>query len=298
VVLPDADLEFAADALIGAAYGSAGERCMAISAVVAVGAAGDPLVKLLEKKAKAIKLGVDMGPLVTEQHRTKVSSFIEKGVDEGAKLVVDAREQDVPKEGFYLGTSLFDYVTPDMEIYKNEILGRCWWFSGPIPGSSSFGESKSYAKRRDLHRVGRRSAALAARSRSWWASTCPSGPSRVSSFGGWRLFLATCVHGTERPFYRAPRRPRAGAPGHGARVRRLRLWDSSKQGRGTEMRRIGTSPSLFAARASTTQQTGGVDRMYVINCSENPSGRIALDAGRECRQACSAACYLIRHAQG
>ena len=123
VVLPDADLEFAADALIGAAYGSAGERCMAISAVVAVGAAGDPLVKLLEKKAKAIKLGVDMGPLVTEQHRTKVSSFIEKGVDEGAKLVVDARKQDVPKEGFYLGTSLFDYVTPDMEIYKNEIFG-------------------------------------------------------------------------------------------------------------------------------------------------------------------------------
>jgi len=123
VVLPDADLEFAADALIGAAYGSAGERCMAISAVVAVGAAADPLVKLLEKKAKAIKLGVDMGPLVTCQHRDKVASYIEIGVKEGAKLVVDARQQKVPKDGFYLGTSLFDYVTPDMEIYKNEIFG-------------------------------------------------------------------------------------------------------------------------------------------------------------------------------
>jgi malonate-semialdehyde dehydrogenase (acetylating)/methylmalonate-semialdehyde dehydrogenase len=123
VVLPDADLEFAADALIGAAYGSAGERCMAISAVLAVGAAGDPLVRLLEQKAKAIKLGVDMGPLVTRQHRDKVASYIPQGVKEGAKLVVDARQQSVPKEGFYLGTSLFDHVTPDMEIYKNEIFG-------------------------------------------------------------------------------------------------------------------------------------------------------------------------------
>ena len=123
VVLPDADLEFAADALTGAAYGSAGERCMAISAVVAVGAAADPLVRLLEKKAKAIKLGVDMGPLVTEQHRNKVASYLDVGVKEGAKLVVDARKQDCPKDGFYLGTSLFDHVTPQMEIYKNEIFG-------------------------------------------------------------------------------------------------------------------------------------------------------------------------------
>jgi malonate-semialdehyde dehydrogenase (acetylating)/methylmalonate-semialdehyde dehydrogenase len=129
VVLPDADLEFAADALIGAAYGSAGERCMAISAVVAVGAAADPLVALLEKKAKAIKVGPgtdqasEMGPLVTGQHRDKVASYIEAGLKERARLVVDARKQSVPKEGFYLGTSLFDHVTPDMEIYKNEIFG-------------------------------------------------------------------------------------------------------------------------------------------------------------------------------
>jgi malonate-semialdehyde dehydrogenase (acetylating) / methylmalonate-semialdehyde dehydrogenase len=129
VVLPDADLEFAADALIGAAYGSAGERCMAISAVVAVGAAGDPLVRLLEKKAQAIKVGAgndktsQMGPLVTCQHRDKVAGYIEQGVKEGAKLVVDARKQSVPKEGFYLGTTLFDHVKPQMQIYKDEIFG-------------------------------------------------------------------------------------------------------------------------------------------------------------------------------
>jgi malonate-semialdehyde dehydrogenase (acetylating)/methylmalonate-semialdehyde dehydrogenase len=129
VVLPDADLEFAADALIGAAYGSAGERCMAISAVVAVGAAGDPLVRLLEKKAKAIKIGpgtadgMDMGPLVTAQHRDRVASYIEQGVKEGAKLVLDGRAQALPKEGFFLGTTLFDHVKPEMKIYQDEIFG-------------------------------------------------------------------------------------------------------------------------------------------------------------------------------
>src|SRR5437868_8521108 len=106
VVLPDADLEFAADALIGAAYGSAGERCMAISAVVAVGAAGDPLVNLLKQKAQAIKVGpgdqpgVEMGPLVTAEHRDKVAGFVAKGKSEGAKAVLDG---SVPpqKEGFF-----------------------------------------------------------------------------------------------------------------------------------------------------------------------------------------------------
>jgi malonate-semialdehyde dehydrogenase (acetylating)/methylmalonate-semialdehyde dehydrogenase len=129
VVLPDADLEFAADALIGAAYGSAGERCMAISAVVAVGAAGDPLVGLLKKKAEAIKVGpgdregVDMGPLVTPQHRDKVAGYVEQGVREGATAVLDGRQQSLPAQGFFLGTTLFDNVTPDMEIYRNEIFG-------------------------------------------------------------------------------------------------------------------------------------------------------------------------------
>src|SRR5690348_17105000 len=131
VVLPDADLEFAADALAGAAYGSAGERCMAISAVVAVGSAADPLVRLLKRKAEAIvigpgdKEGVDMGPLVTAQHRDKVSSYVDQGVKEGAKLVVDGRGHKVPgfESGNYLGTTLFDDVTPAMKIYQDEIFG-------------------------------------------------------------------------------------------------------------------------------------------------------------------------------
>ncbi len=131
VVLPDADLEFAADALIGAAYGSAGERCMAISAVVAVGAAADPLVALLKKKAGAIMVGpgdregVEMGPLVTRQHRDKVAGYIDQGVKEGATLVADGRGLKVPghENGFFLGTTLFDNVKPDMKIYQDEIFG-------------------------------------------------------------------------------------------------------------------------------------------------------------------------------
>jgi malonate-semialdehyde dehydrogenase (acetylating)/methylmalonate-semialdehyde dehydrogenase len=128
VVLPDADLEFTADALIGAAYGSAGERCMAISAVVAVGAAGDPLVALLKKKAEAIKVGpgncegIDMGPLVSGEHKSKVAGFIESGKKQGAKVVLDGSQAPV-KEGFFLGATLFDQVTPEMDVYKNEIFG-------------------------------------------------------------------------------------------------------------------------------------------------------------------------------
>ena len=131
VVLPDADLEFTADALIGAAYGSAGERCMAISAVVAVGAIGDPLVKRLKEKAAAIKVGpgngegVDMGPLVTSAHRDKVSGYVDSGVAEGAKLVLDGRGKKVAghENGFFIGTTLFDKVTPEMKIYQEEIFG-------------------------------------------------------------------------------------------------------------------------------------------------------------------------------
>jgi malonate-semialdehyde dehydrogenase (acetylating)/methylmalonate-semialdehyde dehydrogenase len=131
VVLPDADLEFTADALIGAAYGSAGERCMAISAVVAVGKAADPLVRLLAERAKAVKVGpgdregMDMGALVTAQHRDKVASYIDLGLKEGAQLVVDGRGLKVAgnEGGFFLGTSLFDRVTPKMKIYQDEIFG-------------------------------------------------------------------------------------------------------------------------------------------------------------------------------
>ena len=131
VVLPDADLEFATEALIGAAYGSAGERCMAISAVVAVGAAADPLVGRLARRAQAIRIGpgeregMDMGPLVTGPHRDKVAAYVDQGVAEGAKLVVDGRGLVVPghENGFFLGTTLFDHVRPEMTIYRDEIFG-------------------------------------------------------------------------------------------------------------------------------------------------------------------------------
>jgi malonate-semialdehyde dehydrogenase (acetylating) / methylmalonate-semialdehyde dehydrogenase len=136
VVLPDmtanaADLEFTADALMGAAYGSAGERCMAISAVVAVGAAADPLVATLKQKASALKIGpgdganMDMGPLVTRAHRDKVAVYVDKGAAEGAKLVLDGRGFKCKgnEEGFFLGASLFDNVKPEMTIYKDEIFG-------------------------------------------------------------------------------------------------------------------------------------------------------------------------------
>ena len=131
VVLADADLEFAANALIGAAYGSAGERCMAISAVVAVGGAADPLIGKLVNKAGKLKIGpgtvegMDMGPLVTSAHRDKVKDYIDAGVQQGATLVVDGRGLTIAghEAGFFLGPTLFDHVTPNMTIYTDEIFG-------------------------------------------------------------------------------------------------------------------------------------------------------------------------------
>jgi malonate-semialdehyde dehydrogenase (acetylating)/methylmalonate-semialdehyde dehydrogenase len=131
VVMPDADIDQAADALIGAAYGSAGERCMAISVAVAVGNTGDKLIpKLQERIAKLrIKNGIepdaDMGPLVTDVHRKKVLGYIEDGISAGATLVADGRHQVVPghEGGFFVGATLFDHVTTEMRIYKEEIFG-------------------------------------------------------------------------------------------------------------------------------------------------------------------------------
>jgi malonate-semialdehyde dehydrogenase (acetylating) / methylmalonate-semialdehyde dehydrogenase len=131
VVMPDADPAFTADALLGAAFGSAGERCMAISAVVAVGTIGDPLVAKLDELARNLKIGpgsaegMDMGPLVTGAHRDRVKSYIDAGVNEGARLVVDGRGLQVPghEQGFFLGPTIFDAVTPEMTIYRDEIFG-------------------------------------------------------------------------------------------------------------------------------------------------------------------------------
>ena len=130
VVLPDADVEAAADALIAAGYGSAGERCMAISAVVAVGDA-EPLVAALRDRALALTTGPgtdpgsDMGPLITEAHRDRVAGYLDSASADGADVVVDGRDIKVPgyDEGFYLGPSLVDRVTPAMTVYRDEIFG-------------------------------------------------------------------------------------------------------------------------------------------------------------------------------
>jgi malonate-semialdehyde dehydrogenase (acetylating)/methylmalonate-semialdehyde dehydrogenase len=130
VVMPDADMDQAADALVGAGYGSAGERCMAISAIVTVGDSAEPLLEKLLPRIAALKVGPgtdndnDMGPLITAEHRDKVRSYIDLGEDEGAELLVDGRQHDITKSpGYFLGPTLFDHATPDMRVYKEEIFG-------------------------------------------------------------------------------------------------------------------------------------------------------------------------------
>jgi malonate-semialdehyde dehydrogenase (acetylating) / methylmalonate-semialdehyde dehydrogenase len=131
VVLPDADIESAADAAVGAGYGSAGERCMAISVVVAVGAAADPLVEAIAARTRALRVGPgdvetnEMGPLITAAHRDRVTRLVDAGVRDGAELVVDGRglRVDGHPDGFWLGPCLFDHVTTAMSIYTEEIFG-------------------------------------------------------------------------------------------------------------------------------------------------------------------------------
>lgn len=212
VVLPDADLDFAADALIGAAYGSAGERCMAISAVVAVGEAGDLLVEKLKQRAGSLKMGpgsgkgVDMGPLVTRAHRDKVARYVEKGVQEGAKLVLDGRNYKVSghENGFFLGASLFDHVRPEMVIYKDEIFGPVLvvlraktldeaialinanpYANGTAVFTRSGGAARKFEREIEVGMVG--------------INVPIPVPVAFHSFGGWRssLFGDTHVHGME-----------------------------------------------------------------------------------------------------
>ena len=129
LVLPDADVDMAADAAVSAAYGAAGERCMAISVAVAVGDVGDALVDAVAARLPKLRVGngadpdSDMGPLITREHRDRVSGYIASGAESGARVVVDGREADVPADGFFLGTTLLDGVTPEMEVYRDEIFG-------------------------------------------------------------------------------------------------------------------------------------------------------------------------------
>ncbi|OIR01867.1 putative 3-oxopropanoate dehydrogenase [mine drainage metagenome] len=131
VVLPDAELDFTADAIMGAAYGSAGERCMAISTVVAVGDVADTLVAKLKARAEKLvvgpgnRKGVDMGPVISAPHRDKIVGYIDSGVKQGAKLVTDGRGVKVEgyERGFFVGPTLFDNVSTAMDIYRDEIFG-------------------------------------------------------------------------------------------------------------------------------------------------------------------------------
>jgi malonate-semialdehyde dehydrogenase (acetylating)/methylmalonate-semialdehyde dehydrogenase len=209
VVLPDADLELAADAAINAGFGSAGERCMAISALVAVEPVADALIEKIKVRMAKIKTGdgtkgSDMGPLVTRVHRDKVASYIEAGVKEGATLVEDGRTVKVDGNGFWLGPTLFDNVKPSMSIYKEEIFG-------PV---LSIIRVKSYDEALDLvnkHEYGNGTAIFtndggAARRYQNEVEVGMVGinvpipvPMAYYSFGGWKnsLFGDSHAHGTE-----------------------------------------------------------------------------------------------------
>jgi malonate-semialdehyde dehydrogenase (acetylating)/methylmalonate-semialdehyde dehydrogenase len=129
VVMPDADLDFTANHLTAAGFGSAGQRCMAISVAVAVGEVADPLIAALSRKAREIKVGPglekgsDMGPVITAQARDRIVGYIDQGADAGAEPVVDGRRLEMDGDGFWVGPTLFDKVTTDMSIYRDEIFG-------------------------------------------------------------------------------------------------------------------------------------------------------------------------------
>ena len=211
IVLPDADIDMAADAAVSAGYGSAGERCMAISVVVAVGDAADPLVGAIKDRLPKVKVGdgldpsSEMGPLVTREHRDKVASYLESGPAQGATLVADGRETAPDNGGFFLGVSLLDDVTPEMDAYRDEIFG-------PVLSVVRVGTLRRGAparerqpvreRRRALHARRRRRAPVPVRRqrRHGRRSTCRSRfPSRTtrSAAGRTRLFGDRHIYGPE-----------------------------------------------------------------------------------------------------
>jgi malonate-semialdehyde dehydrogenase (acetylating)/methylmalonate-semialdehyde dehydrogenase len=212
IIMPDADMDQAADALMGAGYGSAGERCMAISVAVAVGDAGDQIMERLEPRVRNLKVGpwndpeAEMGPLVTKQHLDKVRGYVDLGVEEGAKLVVDGRDLTLQgyEKGHFLGGCLFDEVTRDMRIYKEEIFGPVL----SVVRANDYGEAVTLANE---HEFGNGTAIFtrdgdAARD---FASRVQVGmvgvnvpipvPMAFHSFGGWKrsLFGDHHMHGPE-----------------------------------------------------------------------------------------------------
>ncbi|HTH97007.1 MAG TPA: CoA-acylating methylmalonate-semialdehyde dehydrogenase [Stellaceae bacterium] len=212
VVMPDADLDKAVDALMGAGYGSAGERCMAVSVAVAVGKVADPLVERLASKVRTLKVGpgidpeAEMGPLVTRDHLNKVKGYIDIGVSEGAQLVVDGRGLKLQghEEGFFVGGTLFDHVTPEMKIYREEIFGpvlsvvrvpdfesavglvnACEFGNGTAIFTRDGDAARDYCSRIQVGMVG--------------VNIPIPVPMAFHSFGGWKhsLFGDMAVHGME-----------------------------------------------------------------------------------------------------
>ena len=212
IVMPDADMDQASDALMGAAFGSAGERCMAVSVAVAVGSAGDEIVKRLSPRVSSLKVGPgsdpqsEMGPLITKQHYNKVKDYINIGESEGASLLVDGRNISLQgyENGYFLGGTLFDKVTPNMRIYKEEIFGPVL----SVVRAKSFEEASSLV---DKHEYGNGAAIFtrdgdAAREFSNKAQAGMIGinvpipvPMAFHSFGGWKksIFGDHSIHGTE-----------------------------------------------------------------------------------------------------
>jgi malonate-semialdehyde dehydrogenase (acetylating) / methylmalonate-semialdehyde dehydrogenase len=212
VVLPDADLEQAADALVSAAYGSAGERCMAISVGVVVESIADALVAKLKTKIAALKIAAgtvenaDMGPLISHEHRAKVEAYIAQGVDEGADLVLDGRGLQVPESarGFFVGPTLFDHAAPTMRIYREEIFGPVLtltrvrdldaaialvnaheYGNGCALFTRDGGAAREFTRRVDIGMVG--------------INVPIPVPMAFHSFGGWKrsLFGDTAIYGPE-----------------------------------------------------------------------------------------------------
>lgn len=212
VVMPDADLDQAVDALVGSAYGSAGERCMAISVAVAVGSIADALVERLAERARMLRVApgtephAEMGPLITAAHRQRVEAYIQSGVEEGARLVVDGRGLVVPghEGGFFLGATLFDQVRSTMRIYREEIFG-------PVLSVVRVADFDSAIALVNAHEYGNGVAIFTrdggtAREFSRRVSAGMVGinvpipvPMAFHSFGGWKhsLFGDHAVHGVE-----------------------------------------------------------------------------------------------------
>ncbi len=209
VVLPDADVEAAADAAVSAGYGSAGERCMAISVVVAVGRVADELVEAIAHRTRAVRVGAgsdadaEMGPLVTAVHRDRVRGYVDQGVEQGAQLVVDGRGL-ADGDGFFLGPCLFDHVTPRMSIYTDEIFGPVLTVvrvetydeaaalisANPYANGAAIFTRDGSAARRFQHEVDAGMVGI---------NVPIPVPMAYYSFGGWKqsLFGDTHVHGPE-----------------------------------------------------------------------------------------------------